>query len=329
MNNSIYHLNNFIFYAQADIELRDYLVRTLAQRVEELLRERNRSWLFERIEAPMLISRDLLNPEYDDDKMFVQKVPMTSYRAKFQADALSQDMAWWQWAPRPEQSFQHFQTMPSDAEEWDDSMDELIREYATIKNWNLTPLVLRPETTPSTYAYMQHRLQSKNLLPYCVWQINKSFRREQDQPSKHMRLKEFYQQEFQCAYRADSHDDYQFNMLPALKSIFEELTQCPTRIVVSDRLPRYSARTFDIEVWNSEKWMEIASLSKRLDFPVQQPHKTLVFEIATSPDRQMYCRERSHSAWKNVPEDYRDMYSNKDQVSNVDALAMIDTKTFK
>jgi glycyl-tRNA synthetase len=43
-------------------------------------------------------------------------------------------------------------------------------------------LVLRPETTPSTYAYMQHLLNShaRVRLPLCVWQAGKSFRREQD-----------------------------------------------------------------------------------------------------------------------------------------------------
>ena len=54
-------------------------------------------------------------------------------------------------------------------------------------------LVLRPETTPSTYVYMNHLLSThtKARLPLCVWQAGKSFRREQDQPSKHVRLKEF------------------------------------------------------------------------------------------------------------------------------------------
>src|SRR5262245_59891100 len=44
-------------------------------------------------------------------------------------------------------------------------------------------LVLRPETTPSTYVYMSHLLTShtKVWLPLCVWQAGKSFRREQDQ----------------------------------------------------------------------------------------------------------------------------------------------------
>ncbi|MBB3567383.1 histidyl-tRNA synthetase [Rhizobium sp. BK491] len=43
-------------------------------------------------------------------------------------------------------------------------------------------LVLRPETTPSTYAYMQHLLgnHSRTRLPLCVWQAGKSYRREQD-----------------------------------------------------------------------------------------------------------------------------------------------------
>lgn len=72
------------------------------------------------------------------------------------------------------------------------------------------PLVLRPETTPSTYVYMQHILgnHSRTRLPLCVWQAGRSYRREQEQPTKHMRLKEFWQLEFQCAYTADSGNDY-------------------------------------------------------------------------------------------------------------------------
>jgi len=58
-----------------------------------------------------------------------------------------------------------------------------------------TPLVLRPETTPSSYAFACHMLNSNQILPpFCVYQSGKSFRREQDQVSKNMRLKEFYQQ---------------------------------------------------------------------------------------------------------------------------------------
>ena len=41
-------------------------------------------------------------------------------------------------------------------------------------------MVLRPETTSSSYVYMQHILSnhSKTRLPLCVWQAGKSYRRE-------------------------------------------------------------------------------------------------------------------------------------------------------
>jgi len=70
-------------------------------------------------------------------------------------------------------------------------------------------LVLKPETTPSSYVYASHLLES-NLVkpPFVVWQTSKSFRREQDQVLKNMRLKEFYQQEFQCIYTSDTLNDY-------------------------------------------------------------------------------------------------------------------------
>ena len=57
-----------------------------------------------------------------------------------------------------------------------------------------------------------------------------------------------------------------------------------------------------------EWWMEICSISKRLDFPVSYalPKKAdvqreaLVCEVATSPDRQYYCLERWQEAWRTL-----------------------------
>lgn len=163
-----------------------------------------------------------------------------------------------------------------------------------------TPLVLRPETTPSTYVYMQHILgnHSRTRLPLCVWQAGKSYRREQEQPTKHMRLKEFWQLEFQCAYTADSGNDYHSACLEPVRRMIASLIHLPTRIVPSDRLPAYSQVTMDVEVNNGDKWMEVCSISRRTDFPQRyksQPkkgpaieHDVLVLEIAIGLDRCVY-----------------------------------------
>jgi glycyl-tRNA synthetase len=162
------------------------------------------------------------------------------------------------------------------------------------------PLVLRPETTPSTYIYMQHILgnHSKTRLPLCVWQAGRSYRREQEQATKHMRLKEFWQLEFQCAYTADSGNDYHAAALEPVRRMIAALIPLPTRIVPSDRLPAYSQTTVDVEVDNGDKWMEVCSISRRTDFPERyrtQPKKgpaleqdVLVLEIAIGLDRCVY-----------------------------------------
>ncbi|GAA3095577.1 hypothetical protein GCM10010520_46630 [Rhizobium viscosum] len=162
------------------------------------------------------------------------------------------------------------------------------------------PLVLRPETTPSTYVYMQHILgnHSRTRLPLCVWQAGRSYRREQEQPTKHMRLKEFWQLEFQCAYTADSGNDYHAASLEPVRRMIAALIPLPTRIVPSDRLPAYSQTTVDVEVDNGDKWMEVCSISRRTDFPERyrtQPkkgpaveHEVLVLEIAIGLDRCVY-----------------------------------------
>lgn len=162
------------------------------------------------------------------------------------------------------------------------------------------PLVLRPETTPSSYVYMQHILgnHSRTRLPLCVWQAGRSYRREQEQPTKHMRLKEFWQLEFQCAYTADSGNDYHAASLEPVRRMIASLIPLPTRIVPSDRLPAYSQTTVDVEVDNGDKWMEVCSISRRTDFPERyrtQPkkgpaveHDVLVLEIAIGLDRCVY-----------------------------------------
>lgn len=154
-------------------------------------------------------------------------------------------------------------------------------------------LVLRPETTPGTYCALRHLLDShaKVRPPVCVWQMGKSFRREQDQAYAHMRLKEFHQQEFQCLYTADTKNDYHAAVLEPVRRMIAEVVALPTRVVPSDRLPAYSEVTMDIEVNNGVKWMEVCSISRRTDFPGtwnlpgKAPIDLRVLEVAIGLDR--------------------------------------------
>jgi len=161
------------------------------------------------------------------------------------------------------------------------------------------PLALRPETTPGSYAYAQYLLNNHTGVkpPFVVWQAGKSFRREIVQPTKHMRLKEFYQQEFQCVYTSDTAMDYHEAILEPVRAMIGAMVALPTRLVESDRLPAYALRTMDVEVWNGDKWMEVCSISKRTDFPEKlrfQGKKdivekdALVLEVAIGLDRCIY-----------------------------------------
>lgn len=162
-----------------------------------------------------------------------------------------------------------------------------------------TQLALRPETTPGSYAYMQHLLSTHSGVkpPFCVWTAGKSFRREQTQPTKHMRLKEFYQQEFQCVYTADTANDYHTAILEPVRKLIADFIMLPTRLVESDRLPSYSQITMDVEVDNGDKWMEVCSISRRTDFPQKLTFTgkngivekdALVLEVAIGLDRVVY-----------------------------------------
>lgn len=163
---------------------------------------------------------------------------------------------------------------------------------------NHAPLVLKPETTPASYLYLEHLLKHQLAQPpVCVWQVSKSFRREQDQATKHCRFKEFYQQEFQCLYTSETKNNYQENVIEELAQMFLNLIALPTRIVLSDRLPDYAIKTVDIEVWNEDKWMEVCSVSLRKDFKYEPvfkstPKPCLVLEIALGIERVLYNIEQ-------------------------------------
>ena len=167
-------------------------------------------------------------------------------------------------------------------------------------------IVLKPETTPASYLYLEHLLQQQEAVPpLVVWQASKSFRREQDQPTKHCRFKEFYQQEFQCLFSADTKNDYQHNIIEDLANMFKDIVALPTRIVLSDRLPDYSIKTIDIEVWNEDKWMEVCSVSLRKDFKYQpiiknKPIACYVLEIALGIERLIYNISQRDKVFPNL-----------------------------
>ncbi len=154
-------------------------------------------------------------------------------------------------------------------------------------------IVLRPETTPGTYVYAEKMFDQGLMPPLCVWQAGKSYRRENDQPSKHCRYKEFYQQEFQCIYSKTTKNDYQATVAPGVEKMLRDAIGLPSRIVPSDRLPDYSIKTLDVEIYNGDKWMEICSISLRKDFTYQikrgqVPIECLVLEVAIGLDRCIY-----------------------------------------
>lgn len=143
------------------------------------------------------------------------------------------------------------------------------------------PLVLRAETTESSYTYAR-TLPGK--MPICVWQAGKSFRTESSDgasPSK-LRFNEFWQLEFQCIYAGNSKADYRDALINALIVEIARFTGKNVRTVVSDRLPVYSSSTLDIEVeYAPDKWREMASCSIRTDYAPD----VLVCEIAIGLDR--------------------------------------------
>lgn len=66
----IYADNGLPFWTEQDILERDYVTRFLSKSVQSILSKQNRSWLFERIEAPCIIPSDFVSSEYDPEDYF-------------------------------------------------------------------------------------------------------------------------------------------------------------------------------------------------------------------------------------------------------------------
>ena len=162
---------------------------------------------------------------------------------------------------------------------------ELINKGYTDEDiWAFDDVALRPETTMGSFVYAKHILSGYNDIkqkpPVVIFQHGKSFRREQDQPTKFMRLKEFYQLEFQIIFSASTANDYSLKLYPdVLNAISNMIGEC--RIEPSDRLPDYSEETTDIVCVKSD--MEVCSMSKRKDLEGYR-----VIEVAIGTDRCIY-----------------------------------------
>jgi len=151
---------------------------------------------------------------------------------------------------------------------------------------------LRAETTHGTYEIATKLLRDTSLrAPLCVYQAGKSFRRETNDgatAAKH-RYNEFYQLEFQCIYGTSTTAPVAETLRTKLLDVVSSLTERETRLVESDRLPAYATETIDIEVLldDGEEWREVASTSRRTDFPQipGQKFEMTVFEVAFGLDR--------------------------------------------
>ena len=145
-------------------------------------------------------------------------------------------------------------------------------------------MCLRPETTKGSYSMAEFLLSHHTKLkpPICVWQAGLSFRREQDATMCKMKLKSFYQQEFQCLFHSSSKNSYINNSSHQVSCAISNAIGKKTSLIVSDRIPSYSSMTLDVV---DPDGLELCSMSLRNDYPDTEMS---VFEIAIGLDRCVY-----------------------------------------
>lgn len=136
---------------------------------------------------------------------------------------------------------------------------------------------LRPETTAGTFEAFRQDWPQQNqwpkILPLCYWQAGKSFRDEshgETMRATKLRLREFWQMEFQLFCLPDTKADYLTAALDTLTKRYGGTA------VAASELPHYSRKTVD---WHMGD-LEVAGCSLRTDFAGLE-----VTEIALGLDR--------------------------------------------
>ena len=173
--------------------------------------------------------------------------------------------------------------------------------FITNGEFERQPLAMRAETTHGSYTYLRHLFPQKlnKKLPACVWQSGISYRQEASDGAtgSKMRFNAFYQLEFQCVYSVGTMADYRKAVMEAATKEIGRLTGRDTKIIESDRLPKYSESTMDIECYAGEGfttwgYREVASCSIRNDFS----DDTKVAEFAFGLDRlvEMVLRDENN-----------------------------------
>jgi glycyl-tRNA synthetase len=292
---NLYDNNGFIFWTEGEIRLRSMFERFFVQKLKENLKTQNRAFDFYKCEAPLLTPTDLINPNYTEQDVWMQddlfnSESLFTYLSegghnadKSKLDELSKkhmrtgNANYYDRMHLMEEQFVN-PTMTVDGA----LLIEMIMVYKEL--YPQRKLVLRPETTMGSYAYARHLLNPHNAVkimpPLVVYQHGKSFRREQDQSTKFMRLKEFYQLEFQILYSPSTKNDYSISLVPAVKQMIEDMIG-PCHVEDSDRLPSYAEWTKDVIC--DKSGMEVCSISKRTDYENMN-----VIEVAIGTDRCIY-----------------------------------------
>lgn len=219
-------------WRQSELRLRRRIADALVDTAETTLRDLNRAWAFEEVEAPTMMPLDAMSAAYTSDDVFL------------------------------------LQDAPGGTKRW----------------------AMRAETTDGSYRAAVQILRTTNAkAPLCVWQMGTSYRREKSDgaTAEKLRLNAFTQLEMQCILYEDSALDIAPPLREAIAAQVRRITGLETRMIPSDRLPSYATETIDIECLQPNgEWREVASTSRRTDFPEIPGFKPLkVVEIALGMDR--------------------------------------------
>lgn len=221
-------------WRQNELRLRRRIADTLVETAETTLRDINRAWTFEEVEAPTMMPVDRMSSAYTSDDIFL------------------------------------LQDAPGGTKQW----------------------AMRAETTDGSYCAAVQILRTTNVKsPLCVWQMGTSYRREKSDgaTAEKLRFLAFSQLEMQCILYEDTAFDVATPLREALAAQVRRVTGLETRLIESDRLPAYSTETIDIEcLLPNGDWREVASTSRRTDFPEIPGYKPMkVVEIAFGMDRMV------------------------------------------
>lgn len=270
MSLTLYDFGGLRFWREREIRLREQIADQIAYEIMTTLRGINPGWSFERVEAPLIMPRARLNPNYTRDDAFFLADPMGDEEMVLRAETTDGSYLMAEHLLRSSRV-----RPPLGIWQLGQSFRRELSDGASAANLRFN-------------SFYQLEFQLIYAKPVYAEMTEDDFAKKAEIESQGG--------EYQRKVIKGTGAPIPKLLKEMLVPLVAKMTGLEARLVPSDRLPSYSESTDDIEVFyhaptkDEGEWKEVCSMSQRTDFNAQisgVKDELTVFEIAFGADRMV------------------------------------------